>query len=1121
MRKKQNWLRRAFMAGWWGLFCLQMGTAFALDPQRSLQQYNCQSWSRQNGLPADKVSAVAQTTDGFLWLGTQNGLVRFDGLEFKTFPINLPSARGQDVRGIYPGPNHGLYFVINGGGAGYFDGRAFTAIAGGPIFATEDYTGTTIFAASNGVVWVGSEIGGAALQQGQLQFAAEVSQRLGTVLSFGEDHQGRIYVGTAEHGLFTWVDGKMKAVESQVLQSQIISALAVDHKNRLWIGTGNGLYICENSRVSAIPGMTTEVKALLVDRFGVLWIGTTGDGLVRHVEGGPYENYRHQDGLCNDNVVGLCEDNEGSLWVATWAGLNQLTDIKLPIWTSRDGVAKGSCRTVSAGPDGSLWAGSDNGLTRIQGLAITNYLDESIVPTRYIKLCYAARDGTIYTEDSDKTLNIIRHERVVQRVNNGHWISALGEDASGLLVGLGYSNNLFRLRNDQLVPYEYKSPVPVFYWINNLLTARDGSLWVASKNGAFHITDGVVQHWGAAEGLSGANVLSLCEDLDGCIWAGLATGMACFKNDRVRNLRATDGLADEWVYSLLTDDHGDFWVSSSRGIFRVRDEEIHDFMEGKTNRIVCDLFTGTEAIKSNGRTDQENSGCKTTDGRIWFPCPWGVVMIDPERIQGRLTGPPVAITGIRANGQERGVERNLVVEPGRGELQFEFTAMSFIAPQKIHFRYHLEGFDNGWVEAQDRRQAAYANLKPGRYVFQVIAANADGVWGKAGDWVQVELRPHYYQTAWFLAGEISCGLLVLSLVYAWRMRQVHRRELALQASAEQLESEVNKRTAELATANASLQHEVEEHKLTSQQLAQHTARLEKEIAERQRIQEEMQQIHKQLVEISRQAGMAEVATSVLHNVGNVLNSVNVSANLITDNLRNSKSGFVGKLSALLQEHTADLPTFLTSDPKGSQIPAYLQQLADQLAREQATTIKEVESLRKNIEHIKDIVSMQQGYAKVSGVTEPIKVADLVEDALRMNVGAFARHEIEVVRDYPTDGPVILVEKHKVLQILVNLIRNAKYACDDSGRTDKRVTVRITSEAAEIKIIVADNGVGIAPENLTRIFGHGFTTRKHGHGFGLHSGAMAAREMGGALTVASDGLGCGAVFTLTLPLQPPV
>jgi signal transduction histidine kinase len=292
----------------------------------------------------------------------------------------------------------------------------------------------------------------------------------------------------------------------------------------------------------------------------------------------------------------------------------------------------------------------------------------------------------------------------------------------------------------------------------------------------------------------------------------------------------------------------------------------------------------------------------------------------------------------------------------------------------------------------------------------------------------------------------------------------------------------------------------------------------KEISDLKKAETKIEAVHKQLLETSRLAGMAEVATNVLHNIGNVLNSVNVSATLVLDNTRKSKISWLARSVALLEEHAADLGAFLTTDSKGRQLPAFLSQVAGQLAREQEQTLNELELLRQNIEHIKEVVAMQQSYAKISGITETIQLSDLVEDALRMNIGALDRHQIELVRDYH-ELPPITVERHKILQILVNLIRNAKYACDDTGRKDKKITLQLTPAEHGVQFAIIDNGIGIPPENLTRIFDHGFTTRKGGHGFGLHSGALTARELGGSLTVHSEGLGRGATFFLRLPLQP--
>ncbi|MEP6883365.1 MAG: ATP-binding protein [Gammaproteobacteria bacterium] len=292
-----------------------------------------------------------------------------------------------------------------------------------------------------------------------------------------------------------------------------------------------------------------------------------------------------------------------------------------------------------------------------------------------------------------------------------------------------------------------------------------------------------------------------------------------------------------------------------------------------------------------------------------------------------------------------------------------------------------------------------------------------------------------------------------------------------------------------------------------------------DITDRVEADERERQLQQQLRDASRQAGMAEIATNVLHNVGNVLNSVNISASLVTDRIKKPRSAGLGKVAAMLQSHDGDLAAFVAKDERAKHLPVYLAQLAEQLALDQEVTLKELDSLRRNIDHIKEIVAMQQSYSKLVGVPERLVVATLVDDALRMNAGAFTRHGVNFECQVE-DVPEIVVEKHKVLQILINLLRNAKYACEASGRADKRVVMRVANRPEGIQIAVSDNGIGIQPEHMTRIFSHGFTTKKDGHGFGLHSGALAARDLGGALRVDSAGTGLGATFTLDLPLKSP-
>jgi signal transduction histidine kinase len=291
--------------------------------------------------------------------------------------------------------------------------------------------------------------------------------------------------------------------------------------------------------------------------------------------------------------------------------------------------------------------------------------------------------------------------------------------------------------------------------------------------------------------------------------------------------------------------------------------------------------------------------------------------------------------------------------------------------------------------------------------------------------------------------------------------------------------------------------------------------LELRVEERTR---ELRDTQSELLDTARQAGMAEIATNVLHNVGNVLNSVNISADLVSRKVRASKAQGLGKAMQLINQHQDDLGTFLTQDEKGKLLPGYLNQLVEAIALEQQGMTDELAQLSKSVDHIKDIVATQQSYAGANSLMEPLHISELLEDALRMNSGALTRHHVTVVKDY-SDVPQVMGDKHRLLLILINLISNAKYAMSELSDRPRQMTLGVKIvEDTTLQVSVKDDGEGIAEENMTRIFAHGFTTRKEGHGFGLHSCALAAIEMNGHLTAHSDGPGKGALFTLQIPLK---
>lgn len=316
----------------------------------------------------------------------------------------------------------------------------------------------------------------------------------------------------------------------------------------------------------------------------------------------------------------------------------------------------------------------------------------------------------------------------------------------------------------------------------------------------------------------------------------------------------------------------------------------------------------------------------------------------------------------------------------------------------------------------------------------------------------------------------------------------------------------------LNTVNKNLQANEQQLKASNQQL-------QVEISEREKREEELCEVHKELVSASHRAGMAEVATDVLHNVGNVLNSINVSIAMMGETLSDSKISNFKKITDIIEDHVQDLPSFLAEDPKGKHIPSYLIKVANLLTGEQAEVVEELQTLTKNVEHIKEIVKMQQSYSKAVGVEVEFSLTELVNNAIQINIAGMERHGVDLKTEF-AELPEVNIDKQRVLQILVNLINNAKYAVSKNNKKEKTLIIRFFKQNEDrLCIEVADNGIGISQENKSKIFRRGFTTKKDGHGFGLHSGALAAKEMGGSLTVHSKGLGQGAVFILELPFKP--
>ncbi len=681
-----------------------------------------------------------------------------------------------------------------------------------------------------------------------------------------------------------------------------------------------------------------------------------------------------------------------------------------------------------------------------------------------------------------------------QRVN-----SIAPDGAGGLWVAA--DGALYQGRQGSFRAYTTADGLPGNLF-KSVIRSRNGDVWAtAPPEGVARLHAGRWIRYTCGREISAVDPRAVYEDAEGAIWVTTeGGGINRFKNERWRTFTVHDGLANDFISGITEDGSGSFWISCPGGIMRIGREQFDELDAGQRAALLPRMVNRSDGLPAAEFNHVGSpSAWRARDGRLLFPTDSGVAVIQPERLRINRLAPAMHIERFVAGGRDAELPGPPVVPPGDNDIQIHYTAISLSAAENVRFKIRLEPLDATWVDTGGRRDVRYAKLPPGRYTFRVIACNSDGVWNTTGAALAFVVRPAFYQTTWF------AGLVALIVggggfgVYWARSRRARR-------LMQELEGLVSARTRELQAAKDAAEAAVLAKNEVIAALEQ--ARIEREA------------LNRQLIEASRKAGKAEVATSVLHNVGNVLNSVNISASLLVERIRKSKAPNVGRVAALLREHAAALGEFLARNPKGQRLPAFLEVLGKQLEAEQSRALSELDGLCRNIDHIKDIVSMQQSNAKVLGVIEKVKPLELVEEALRMSEGAGGTKEFRVARNYDPDLPELMTDRHKALQILLNLISNSKQACRDSQATEPRLILGVANLGDRIRISVGDNGVGIPPENLTLIFSHGFTTRKDGHGFGLHSGALAARELGGALTVQSDGPGKGATFTLELPLRSP-
>lgn len=1023
-------------------------------------------WNSNQGLPQNTVPALFQAADGYLWIATELGLVRFDGLRFTVFDKNnTPELKSNAIDCIIQSRNGDMWLGTIGGGLTRFrPGHAQT-------YTTKDGlsndTIRSLFEDSSGDLWIGTDGNGLNRFHNGHFTALTTDHGLADnqVFSITEDRQHTLWVGT-HNGLSRYRDGRFQTFRMadglggnyvrclissprpnpandvlwigtdgggltklensnftrysirNGLTSNSIFALAEDTAHNLWIGTRSG-GIMRLLRSGVLQSYTArdglpnnDVYSFLVDRDGDLWVGSGGGGgLIRLYDRRLFSAYDHRYGLSSDVTLPILEDHEGSIWVGTnGAGINKFRNGKFSALTAKDGLASDTVFSLAEGTDGTLWAGTRKGLSRLAQNRFTNYTRADGLPNESIVALLTDSRGTL-------------------------WIGTRG--------------GLSRYRNHEFVNYTSKDGLSNDV-IQALFEDHHHHLWIGTAGGGLNRFDnGRFEVYDSSRGLSNNNVFSIGETKDGSLWVGTnGGGLNRLKNGRISAFSTKDGLPDDAIFRILEDGSGALWMSSNKGVFRASVQAFDEFSQHKISRIPV-LAYGT----SDGMNTREcnggfqPAGWKGRDGRLWFPTMQGITVVDPRRLSGGIAQQPTLLEEVLVNGHQADRNATLDIPVGAGELEFHYSAPNFRSANRILFRYKLEGFDENWVLAGQRRIAYYTNIPPARYRFLVSATNEDGTWSHAAASLALHLEPHFYQTAVFYG---LCGIAAALLIFGAHM--AHVRQLR------------------------------ERERVLARHVDERTVELRREIAERQRAEQDSIRAR----EVAERAN--RVKSEFLANMSH--------------EIRTPMNGILG----------------MTRLAQSTQMNDEQRQFLD-IIRDSA------DSLLTLIDDILDFSKVEAGKLDLSPIDFDLRhnLASVVRSldfrAEQKGLGL----SFYIAEDVPSH---VKADPVRLRQILLNLLGNAlKFT--HRGEVTVDVACEMSSgNDAMLHFIVRDSGIGIPSDKLNSIFeafsqADSSTTREFGGtGLGLAICNRLVQMMGGTIWAVSEpGRGSEFHFTTKVGVVP--
>src|SRR5271167_4216461 len=794
------------------LFFFTPSPVGALDTSRQISQYGHTAWRIEDGIFAGAPNVMAQTTDGYLWIGTQAGLMRFDGVRFVSWQppkgSELPSSRINSLLGardgsLWIGTSAGLARWRNGNLTNYGD-------ATGSIMAIlEDRTGAIWIARANLSDTKGPLC--KVTDTGLRCYGRNDGLPLPYAVTLANDSLGNVWLAGGAM-VSRWptssADRYVPAALNPAENFNGVVALARGPDGSVWVGVvhagkGGGLQQLAHGTwrpfiTPRFDGSTLEVTALLVDRDGSLWVGTLNRGIYR-IQANKVDHFRSSDGLSGDAVSGLFQDHEGNVWIVTSRGIDSFHDIRVASFSTRQGLSTDQVNSVLASRDGTVWIGNYS-LDILRSGKITSIRPRNGLPGREVTSLLEDRAGRLWV-GVDSELSLYEQGKFTKiHTRDGSplgIVRAMTEDVDGSIWVATRNENRNRLLRIQGLGIREETSSPELPLANTLAADPHGGVWLGLASGGLaRYRNGKMEFISLNRSPHDGPVHGLLVNSDASVWAATASGLVGWQNGKVQSLTVRNGLPCDLIYALISDRKATLWLYTACGLIAIPNAELQRWWKSPDATVESRLLDVSDGVQPMSTPSRPNAS-QSPDGRLWFANQNFVQMMDPAHLDGNPVPPPVHIEQITADrktywqnwsGDISSAHPKL--PPLVRDLTIDYAALSFVAPQKVLFRYKLEGMDRDWQDAGNRRQAFYTNLSPGKYRFRVTACNNSGVWNEAGTFLDFSIAPAYYQTNWFRSSCVAVLLALLGMLYKLRVRSIHLRSEQLTLINVKLEAQI-------------------------------------------------------------------------------------------------------------------------------------------------------------------------------------------------------------------------------------------------------------------------------------------------------------------------------------------